>query len=115
MALRREGTDGAFPVLDPRGFYSTSPVGDTGDYCSGEADVRRARKGQQQIPPPWDDTRLPWATARAPRAIAPLSPLVLEKTDPMLGITSGTKQYRDERGTAAFPTGTSTAAERVTK
>jgi hypothetical protein len=43
-ALRREWTDGAFPVLDPRGFYSTSGVCSVSAFTtmvSGEGSARR--------------------------------------------------------------------------
>jgi hypothetical protein len=44
MDLRREWTDGAFPVLDPRGFYSTSGACSVSPFTtmvSGEGSARR--------------------------------------------------------------------------
>jgi hypothetical protein len=44
MALRREWTDSAFPVLDPRGFYSTSGACSVSPFTttvSGEGSARR--------------------------------------------------------------------------
>jgi hypothetical protein len=46
MALRREWTDSAFPVLDPRGFYSTSGACSVSPFTtmvSGEGSARRHR------------------------------------------------------------------------
>jgi hypothetical protein len=43
-ALRREWTDGAFPVLDPRGFYSTSGACSVSPFTTmvlGEGSARR--------------------------------------------------------------------------